>query len=140
MLKPDIDRIGAILTEVAGELILPRWRNLSPSEITTKSGPRDLVTVADLETEAALERRITSLYPDSTLVGEETFAADPTCLDRLKHGEPVWITDPIDGTGAFTRGEDGFASMLVLVEQRRPVAAWIYQPVSGHLYCGETGG
>jgi fructose-1,6-bisphosphatase/inositol monophosphatase family enzyme len=30
--------------------------------------------------------------------------------------------------------------MLVLVEAQRPVAAWIYQPATGDLYCGERGG
>jgi len=140
MLRPDIDAVGRLLKEVADEHIMPRWKNLAPGDIATKSGPMDLVTVADRETEAALAARLTARYPSSRLIGEETFASDPDCLAVLDGGAPVWISDPIDGTRAFTRGDPGFASMLVLVEARQPVVAWIYQPVTGDLYCGERGG
>lgn len=136
----NIEVVGAILRQTADELILPRWQNLKPGDIAQKSGPQDLVTIADHETEAALRDRLTARYPGTTLIGEETFAADPTCLDRLDSDVPVWITDPIDGTRAFTEGRATFAAMLVLVTKRIPRAAWIYQPVTGDLYCGETGG
>lgn len=137
---PDIADVARLVRQVAADHIMPRWRALAPHEIFTKSGPRDLVTVADREAEAALATALTSLYPGSRIVGEETYAADPRCFDHLGGDAPVWVIDPIDGTGAFTRGETGFALMLALVHGQSLDAAWILQPASGDLYMGEHGG
>ena len=108
-------------------------------EIDTKSSPTDLVTIADRGAEAALSRALTTQYPGSVVVGEETFAADPDCLAHLDGAHPVWIIDPIDGTGAFTRGEESFAVMLALARGQSLDAAWILQPVSGDLYMAARG-
>ena len=135
----DADKIGWLIREIAAAEILPRWRNLQPHEIETKSGPTDFVTAADRLTEAALARALTAMHPGSRVVGEETFADDPACLAHLGQTEPAWIIDPIDGTGAFTRGEPGFGSMLALVHGQELTAAWILQPTSGDLYLAERG-
>ena len=135
----DIDRIGLMIREIAAAEIMPRWRNLQPHEIETKSGPTDLVTAADRLTEARLASALTAMHPGSRVVGEETFAADPACLAHLGRAEPAWIIDPIDGTGAFTRGEVGFGSMLALLHGQELTAAWILQPTSGDLYQAERG-
>jgi fructose-1,6-bisphosphatase/inositol monophosphatase family enzyme len=136
---PDIEAVGRLLREVAAVEIMPRWRTLQPHEIDTKSSPTDLVTIADRGAEAALSRALTALYPGSVVVGEETFADDPDCLAHLDGDRPVWIIDPIDGTGAFTRGEESFAIMLALARGQSLDAAWILQPVSGDLYLAERG-
>ena len=137
--SPDIDAVGRIVREIAAMEIMPRWRNLKAHEIDTKSSPTDLVTIADRGAETALSQALKALYPGSVVVGEETFAADPDCLAHLDGAAPVWIIDPIDGTGAFTRGEENFAVMLALVRGQSLDAAWILQPVSGDLYLAERG-
>jgi fructose-1,6-bisphosphatase/inositol monophosphatase family enzyme len=137
--RPDIETIGHLVRAVAVAEIMPHWRTLGPDEIATKSGPGDLVTVADRKAEAALSRALLQLYPGSRITGEETFAADPSCLQHHGGEAPVWVIDPIDGTGAFTRGEADFALMLALVHGQSLDAAWILQPVSGDLYLAERG-
>ncbi len=136
---PDIDAVGRIIREVAAAEIMPRWRTLKPHEIETKSSPTDLVTIADRDAEAALSRALMSHFPGSVVVGEETFADDPDCLAHFDGARPVWIIDPIDGTGAFTRGEENFAVMVALARGQSLDAAWILQPVSGDLYVAERG-
>jgi fructose-1,6-bisphosphatase/inositol monophosphatase family enzyme len=136
----DIDAVGQLVRAVAAAEIMPHWRNLKPHDIDTKSGPGDLVTIADRRAEAALSRALTALYPGSVVAGEETFAADPDCLAHLDGLAPVWIIDPIDGTGAFTRGETNFGCMVALAHGQELTAAWILQPVTGDLYLGERGG
>lgn len=118
---------------------MPRWRALEAHEISTKSSPTDLVTIADQRAEAALAAALVDLMPGSLVVGEEGVAADPTGLRHLGQPGPVWVIDPIDGTGAFTRGETGFGCLLALVGGQELIAAWILQPVSGDLFMGERG-
>ena len=43
--------LGAV-RDAARRLVMPRFRALLPSDISTKSGPTDLVTLADTEAEA----------------------------------------------------------------------------------------
>ena len=135
----DIEIVGHLLRDVAAVEIMPRWRRLAPHEIDTKSGPTDLVTIADRAAETALGAALTEFYPGTVVVGEETFAADPACLRHLGGDTPAWIIDPIDGTGAFTRGQADFAVMLALARGQSLDAAWILQPVSGDLYLAARG-
>ena len=137
--SPDIEAVGRLVREVAEAEILPRWRALEAHDIDTKSGPNDLVTIADRNAETLLSAALVDLYPGCRVVGEETFAADPTCLRHLGGDAPVWIIDPIDGTGAFTRGEENFATMLAFVRGQSLDAAWILQPICGDLYLAERG-
>jgi hypothetical protein len=51
-----IDRVVAVLRDVADEVVLPRFRNLTNEEVEEKA-PGDLVTVADREAEVALAGR-----------------------------------------------------------------------------------
>ncbi|WP_346198525.1 inositol monophosphatase family protein, partial [Couchioplanes caeruleus] len=85
-----IDRVTELVREVARTIVLPRWRRLTDSEIEEKS-PGDLVTVADQESERALTAGLTALLPGSSVVGEEAVAADPSVLERLDDGGPVWL-------------------------------------------------
>jgi fructose-1,6-bisphosphatase/inositol monophosphatase family enzyme len=115
---------------VAAEVI-PRWRRLADADIEHKTGPYDLVTTADRRAEERLTEQLTALLPGSVVVGEEAVSADPAILGRLHGGAPVWVIDPVDGTSAFVRGEDGFATLVALVVDGEPVASWTYAPRLG---------
>ncbi|MDI5982912.1 inositol monophosphatase family protein, partial [Amycolatopsis magusensis] len=58
--------------------IMPRFRQLAEHEVDEKSGPHDLVTVADRRAEEHLTASLTKLLPGSVVVGEEAVHADPT--------------------------------------------------------------
>lgn len=139
MMTVDIDRVAAIVREVAEEEILPRWRNLAVGDVLEKSKPGDLVTIADRAAEAVLERRLRELLPGSTVVGEEAVFADPQVLARFSGLEPVWVLDPIDGTKAFTQGKSTFDVLVALVVAGVPVAGWIHAPAERDFYLGEQG-
>jgi len=122
---PDRDAVAAIMREVAASEISPRFRSLADHEIRQKSGPHDLVTVADEAAERALSPRLLALVPGSTVVGEESVAADPAVLDRLAGDAPVWVIDPIDGTRNFAEGVDRFGCIVAFVQGGRTLAGWI---------------
>ncbi len=119
--------------------MLPLWRALEPGQIREK-GPGDLVTEADLRSEAWLTERLADLVPGSLVVGEEAVAKDPDILDRLSGDGPVWVIDPVDGTANFAKGLATFAIIVARVQGGETVQGWICEPAAGHMAVGERGG
>ncbi len=134
----DIDQISKIIEDTAAEEVMPRFRTLSDGDIRDK-GRGDLVTVADLASEAVLTERLAAALPGSRILGEEAVTADPSLFEQLRGDSPVWTIDPIDGTGNFARGRPVFAVMVALVVSDAPVAAWIHDPVNRRMVTAETG-
>jgi fructose-1,6-bisphosphatase/inositol monophosphatase family enzyme len=125
---PDPDRVTEILAEAAAEEILPRFRDLESHEISEKESG-ELVTVADVAAERHISRRLLDLLPGSMVVGEEAVAEDPAVMDALQSEAPVWVIDPIDGTGNFAAGRNVFAVMAALVRNGQILGAWIHDPL-----------
>ncbi len=137
---PDAAAVAEIIREVSRAEALSRFQSLAAHEITEK-GPGDLVTIADLETERALERALGALLPGSVMVGEEAVAGNPGLLDALKTGDDLcWIIDPIDGTINYAHGVPLFATMVALVAGGEVVGGWIYDPVHDVMAMAEKGG
>lgn len=139
MRKQLIEDVARIVAEVAAAEVLPRWRNLGAGDVAVKTGPDDLVTVADKAAEVVLSSRLLALLPGSAVIGEEAVSADPGVLGRFGQTGPIWVIDPIDGTSAFAAGEPEFTVMVALVENGRPAAGWILAPALGSMACGGAG-
>jgi len=135
----DSKRVAAVIREVAEAAVLPRIRNLSAGDIKEKTGPADLVTTADTESERLLTAALMRLLPGSTVVGEEAAAADASVLARLEGAAPLWILDPVDGTIMFAKGDPGFSMIVALAVKGRTVAGWIHDPVGNRTAFAETG-
>ncbi|MDA0786503.1 MAG: inositol monophosphatase [Proteobacteria bacterium] len=135
---PDMTRVGELIATAAAEIILPRFRALKDGEIDEKDGG-ELVTIADIETEAWLTQRLPELVPGSTVVGEEAVFADKSVFDRLSSHDPVWVIDPVDGTWNFANGHSTFAVIVAYVIRGVVQAGWIYEPVSETLAVGARG-
>ena len=134
----DLDAVTDILVEAAMQDILPRFQTLKKHEVQEKKSG-ELVTVADVAAEKRITRRLLDLLPGSHVVGEEAVAADPSILDKLVDPDPIWIVDPIDGTGNFAAGRPVFAVMVGLVRNGEAVAGWILDPVHGRTATAERG-
>lgn len=136
---PDLDRIAGIVRDIAAAEIVPRFRALGRDDIREKR-PGDLVTIADLEAQRRLIAALEAAVPGSVALGEESVAADPSRLDLLGGAAPVWIIDPVDGTGNFAKGAPGFAVIVAYVERTRTEAGWIYDPLGGVMAMATRGG
>lgn len=130
MSNPDALAVAQVIRVTAVEEIMPWFRNLGPQNVREKK-PGDHVTDADVAAEVRLARELEALVPGSISVGEEGAAADPTRLEALKGDSPVWLLDPIDGTGNFVGGIACFAVMVAFCRGGETEAAWIHDPVSG---------
>ncbi|RVT85153.1 inositol monophosphatase [Rhodobacteraceae bacterium CCMM004] len=119
----------AALRRVAAAEILPRFRRLGAGDLDTKSGPDDLVTVADRAAEAAIAEAVRAILPGAEVVGEEAVAADPALLDRIAAAEVCAIVDPVDGTANFAHGLATFGVILAVAVRGRTVLGVLYDPI-----------
>lgn len=135
---PDPDAVTRILEHVAREEILPRFQTLESHEVRQKESG-ELVTVADEAAERQIGHRLLDLLPGSLLVGEEAVAKDGAIMDALAGQDPVWLIDPIDGTGNFAAGRPVFAVMVALVRAGETLAGWIYDPIEARTAVAQSG-
>jgi len=135
---PDLERVGEIVRAVAAEEILPRYEKLERHEINQKHAG-EIVTAADIASEAKLSAALTGLLPGSVVVGEEGFAADATIIEHLSRDAAVWIIDPLDGTRNFAEGRPVFAVIIALAIGGETQAGWIYDPLADDLIWGAAG-
>ncbi len=138
MKSPDVNKVAALIAEVAATEIQPRFRKLAAHEQREK-GPGDIVTIADERAEAALTPRLMELLPGSIVIGEEAAAKDPKLVERLLHDQVAWIVDPVDGTANFAEGKPDFVSMVALVRGDELIGSWIHLPMTGHTAIAERG-
>jgi fructose-1,6-bisphosphatase/inositol monophosphatase family enzyme len=134
-----LDQVTELIREVAGTIVLPRFRRLDSGQVEQKA-PGDLVTVVDRESERALTTGLARLLPGSSVVGEEAVAANPGVVGRVGDGGAVWIVDPLDGTNNFASGKTPFAIMVALLRDGSPAASWILNVVSDRMAIAEAGG
>jgi fructose-1,6-bisphosphatase/inositol monophosphatase family enzyme len=137
----DPDKVADFIRQVAEERISPRFQKLQASEINTKSGPNDLVTIADLEAEVDLTRLLSGLIPGSLVVGEEAVSqgkVDINCLYQMD--TPIWVIDPVDGTHNFATGKPVFATIISLVQGGITRAGWIYDIPGNRMCMTQQGG
>lgn len=137
---PDSDRVAAAIAEVAAEVILPRFRALHHGDISEKTAPSDLVTIADVEAEQRLTPVLAGLAPGSVVVGEEATSAKPELIEAVKGDGPVWLVDPVDGTLNFAAGLALFAVQVAFVTGGETRMSWIHDPVRGVTAIAERGG
>ena len=129
--------VAAFLDNAATQFILPKFGNLHSHEIDNKTGPYDLVTIADKNAEAWLAPRLQQLQPGHC-IGEEAVALDPA-LRRYADDGYAWSIDPIDGTNNFVKGVADFCSMVALMWNGIPLQCWIWLPVERRLYYAAAG-
>lgn len=116
------ESMHALLRDVTGKVILPRYQKLADHEVTAKIAD-DVVTVADHEAEEMLAEGLARIA-DLPVVGEEASFADPSVQDRL--AGDCWIVDPLDGTRNFTRGKPPFGILIAMASGGEAHTGWIY--------------
>ena len=122
-----IDGLIGAVREAARAVIIPRFRTLAP--VDTKSGPEDLVTVADRATERAIAAAVARLMPEALVVGEEAAHDDRGLLDRLPGASIAVIVDPVDGTANFAAGLAVFGVILAVMEAGQTTFGLLYDPL-----------
>lgn len=125
----DIDWLDEMVTQVAADEIMSRFRNLGDADVSEKESATDLVTVADVSAEREMSKALNDRYPGALVIGEESCSADPSLLEGLAEAQLAFVIDPVDGTFNFARGVPLFGTMLAVVENGVTVAGIIHDPV-----------
>jgi myo-inositol-1(or 4)-monophosphatase len=121
-----LDRIRGALAEAVGAI-----SSFVPGAVESeeKSGGRGPVTEADRVSNRVLRECL--LRDGEGWLSEETIDD----LARL-HQRRVWVVDPLDGTSDFVAGIPEWCVSVALVENGRPVAGGICNPVTGEIFLG----
>ena len=102
--------------------------------VSAKSSPTDLVSEADVATEALIRERLIAARPDDAIMGEE---GD----DRPGTSGLRWVVDPLDGTTNFLYGIPQWCvSIAVEGADGRGVAAAVVDPVRGETWTASRSG
>ena len=96
---------------------------------------RTPVSDADIAVDKFLHEALRPARPDYGWLSEET-EDDP---GRLKAGR-VFVVDPIDGTRAYLKDRAAWSISLAVVEEGRPVAACVYNPVTDEKFAATADG
>jgi myo-inositol-1(or 4)-monophosphatase len=117
----------------AGQVLLEKFgRNIKVS----KKGDINLVTEADLASEALIVERIRSYYPRHSILAEESGESL-----AVIEGENIWkwIIDPLDGTTNYAHGYPCFCVTIALEHQGEIVLGVTYDPTRDELFAAEKG-
>ncbi len=132
----DLEHAVSVATRAAreaGAVLLKESRR--PQQIGYK-GEVDLVTQADVRSERLITARLRRAFPDHRILGEELGLQEA----RRSGARHIWYVDPLDGTTNFAHGFPVFAVSLGLVEDERPVAGVVYNPVLDEMLTAIRGG
>ncbi len=124
------DRAGAVLRAHYGRL----------ERIEYKSA-RDVVTEADLRSEAVIVEGIRDRYPGDRILAEETGEHDALKNEAVNAGgRRVWIVDPLDGTINYANGIPVFSVSIALVVDGIPTVGVVLDPVRDETFAATAGG
>jgi len=124
-----LTRIDVALKAAAGaiSLFIP-----GDMKVEHKSGGRGPVTEADHASNRVLHEAL--VRPGEGWLSEETVDD----LVRLEQ-QRVWVVDPLDRTAEFVAGIPEWCISVALVENGRPVAGGICNPVTKEIFLGARG-
>lgn len=125
----DAVELTQILRAAGRSEVMPRFRRLGGDDVRTKTGPSDLVTVADEAAERLIMQGLQRRFPGCVVIGEEAASGNPMLLDQLMEAELAFVVDPIDGTSNFAAGVPLFGMMTAVLARGEVVASVIHDPV-----------
>jgi len=125
----DLEAIIAVVQQ-AGQLV-ERMRRDGLADIQRKSSTIDLVTEADLASEALLREALQRLYPQVGFWGEESNQRPDT--------DYFWLVDPIDGTTNFANGFPFYAINVALCQNESAFLGITLHVPTGIIYWAKAG-
>ncbi len=123
-------RIAAEEAARLGGQILQSWVTKFTAQ---EKSPANLVTEADLASQAAIFEFLHREYPDHGFLGEENL---------LEHGNDSsyrWVIDPLDGTSNYVHRFPYYAVSIGLEHRGRMIAGAIYDPNRDEMFSAALG-
>ena len=127
----DLSHLLDLVRTAGANEILPRFRRFDASDVVEKKSSIDLVTDADIKTEAYLTAEFLKRWPDALIVGEEACEGNPELVGALADANLAIVIDPVDGTFNFQAGLPVFGTNIAVVVRGETIGALIYDSVLG---------
>lgn len=115
----------------AGKILRSYWGKLT--EIKHKSTYWDLVTEADLASEAYIIKSLKEAFPDHSILSEEAG------LFERESSQYEWFIDPLDGTTNFTHQYPMVSISMGLLANNVPTFGIVYNPISEEFFVASKG-
>jgi histidinol-phosphatase len=122
-------RLAFQAADLAAQLALAHFESGVTATLKADGTP---VTEADRAVERLLRETLSAARPDDAFLGEE--------LGRLGESDRVWILDPIDGTGYFSRGDPNWRIHVALQIDGTTQVAVVASPALRFCWWGTRGG
>ena len=119
------------LAQQAGESLLETFG--AARVIDKKGDDSNVVTEADIRSEALIVAGIRNQFPSHSIIAEETGC-------ELRKSAYTWVVDPLDGTSNYAAGIPWFGVLICVLYEQRAVAGVIHLPASGDIYLAQAGG
>lgn len=103
------------------------------AETRHKDSSRNLVTQADLESEALICDTIASKFPEHAFLGEEAHA------EGQAKDEHLWIIDPLDATNNYAHGIPHFCVSIAYAHLGEVMLGVVHDPVRGETFTAMKG-
>lgn len=116
----------------AGRILQRHFRNGVTARAKPGTHDHDVVTVADIEAEAMIKRDLTTTFPGSVVIGEESGGDEGD-------GDIRWYVDPIDGSHNFACGVPLFCVSIGVTVRGIPAGGCVYDPVHDELFTSAGG-
>jgi myo-inositol-1(or 4)-monophosphatase len=117
----------------AGALLRERFEAGAERALRTKSTPTDLVSEADLASEAAIRSVLAARRPrDAVLAEESGHRGDDDAL--------LWVVDPLDGTANFLQGIPAWCVSVAVRDGEGALAGAVLDPMRGELFSASREG
>lgn len=130
-LNAALERALAV-TERAGAELLRHFARRERAGVRRKSSARDLVSAADLASEACLLEGLRAAFPGDAFLAEESGAH--------AGGRDCWCLDPLDGTVNFVHGLPAFAVSVARLRDGVPDLAIVHAPLLRETFTATAGG
>jgi myo-inositol-1(or 4)-monophosphatase len=98
-----------------------------------EKGPADLVTEADLASQAAVRKELLAAFPDHGFLAEEE-GASTVGRDGYR-----WIVDPLDGTTNYVHGLPQFCVSIALERHGEMLVGVVYDPIGKECFSAARG-
>jgi len=130
-------RVAIEAARAGADELMARW----DQRVVQEKAPKDLVTDADLASQAAVRRVLEASYSDYAFVGEEEGENDPppAVLAGRDDAPPCWVVDPLDGTVNYVHRLQSFAVSIALHAKGKMRLGVIYDPTRNEWFTAIDG-
>lgn len=117
--------------------ILMKYFETDQLNENTKLNQADIVTNADIESDAYIRKQFSTFFPEFGVITEEGKNIQP----KNPGEDEFWLcADPLDGTTNFSCGVPYFSVSIALLDHNyKPVVGVIYDPTRDELFSGIKG-